>query len=128
MSAQRTVLVVDDEDAMRDLLQTILKDAGFRVIEAANAEEFAVRALTDKPDAIILDIVLGKDDGVRVYNKLLECGLKRSVPVIFLSGLVNGTKQTCPQDGEHRYALVGKPFDVDKLVRHVRMSTDQRAA
>jgi DNA-binding response OmpR family regulator len=114
------ILVVDDEWSMRELLQHLLTLSGFEVILACDEDEFRKVLSTEKPDAIILDIILGDTDGTELYKQLLKDGiLANNIPVVFLSALASDRPPTLPRP-DRRYALIGKPFDPDLLVRELR--------
>ena len=113
------ILVVDDDLPILELLKCDFTAEGFEVRTARNEEEFRRQALSEKPDLIVLDIMLGDKNGPLVYDELLAQGLDRSIPVIFLSALAeNGT----PNSGApgRKYLLCGKPFDSDELIREIR--------
>ena len=112
------VLVVDDDDCLLDILKLILKDAGFEVFTAQDEEEFLKEALQNKPDILILDIMLGEKDGTVSYQKLLAQGFSKKVPVIFLTALAKDENAIPPQPGR-TYALMPKPFNYDKLVEGI---------
>ncbi|MDP3920726.1 MAG: response regulator [Candidatus Omnitrophota bacterium] len=119
MTANRkTVLIVDDEWAICELLADHLRDTNLRVISANNADEFREKAFSERPDLILLDIMLGNSNGVDVYNRLLAGGLDKNIPVIFMSALADGHPQDHAVQGRH-YALYSKPFDTDNLVREI---------
>ena len=115
---RKKILVVDDDWAILELLKFTFSSSGFEVALSQSAEEFREKALSEKPDAIVLDIMLGTSDGTKVYHELLGAGLSRKVPVVFLSVLAQNISTTPPQSGR-TYALVAKPFDPEKLVREV---------
>lgn len=121
------ILVVDDEWSMQELLRHTLALSGFDVLMARDDIEFRQCVFAEKPDVIILDIMLGDKDGVQVYQKLLEEGLDRNIPVIFLSALAQDRPPSPPRPGR-QYALIGKPFDTDQLVRELRELVSLRAA
>ena len=112
------ILVVDDEWSMRELLRNTLSLSGFEVLMAANEVEFREQVLSQKPQVIILDIMLGDQDGTEVYQQLLSEGLDRNIPVVFLSALA-GDRPLTPPQANRRYALVGKPFNSDQFVREI---------
>ena len=86
MSALQTILVVDDDDFMRMLLEDALSDH-FRVITAASGEEALIRVRDDLPGVILLDIEMADGiDGYETCRRLKSGGLGASVPVIFVSG------------------------------------------
>lgn len=121
------ILVVDDEWSMRELLQHLLSLAGFEVILACDEEEFRKEIAIHKPDAIILDIMLGDQDGTELYRRLLkEEMLDQTIPVVFLSALATGRPPSMPRPNR-QYALIGKPFDPDVLVRELHHSLSSSA-
>jgi two-component system phosphate regulon response regulator OmpR len=120
------VLVVDDQPSMRDLLREILEMSGFEVSLARDGKEFRKRVFTQRPDIIILDILLGEEDGTEVYQELLSEGLDPDIPVIILSALA-GDQPPTPPAGGRKYALFGKPFDPGRLVREMRELTHVQA-
>ncbi len=66
------ILVVDDEKDLRDALRTMLESAGYSVVEAADGEEGLKLAEQEKPDLILLDIMMPKMDGHQVLNLLRQ--------------------------------------------------------
>lgn len=113
------VLVVDDDWAFLELLKLVLETHGYDVALAQSGWQFRQKIQQEiPPDLIILDIVLGRDDGVQLYEELLHEGLDRKVPVLFISGLAKDIAATPPAAGRS-YALVPKPFEVDRLVKQI---------
>ena len=113
------ILIVDDDSEIYESLAELLASEGFEPVWAKNAEEFKAQAFSHKPALIILDILLGRDNGTQTYNKLLLEGFDRKVPVVFLSGLVEnyGTAPVLPG---RTYALHSKPFKYEELLRDIR--------
>lgn len=112
------ILLVDDD---RDLLKVFkegLSARGFEVFLAASGEEFQREAPLRKPDLIVLDIMLGNENSMRVYEELLFRGFDSSVPVIFLSGLVEDRPPSPAQPGR-TYALYGKPIRLSCLAQEI---------
>ncbi len=116
----KKILVVDDEWGILELLRVKLTKRGFEVITAQNREEFFESVFKNKPDLVILDIWLGNDGGgPQLYDEAIERGLDPSVPVIFISALVEeGTPPKHAVRGG-RYALYGKPFDFDVMLEDI---------
>jgi DNA-binding response OmpR family regulator len=112
------ILLVDDEKEILELLKDFLLIEGFEVLSAQTGSEFRELALSEKPDLIILDIMLGKDNGVAIYNRLLQEGLERTVPVIFLTGLTEDHSES-PASPGRTYALRTKPFNPTELVNDI---------
>ena len=112
-----SVLVVDDEPNIRELVQVALQFHGCAVTTAATGKDALRQAETDRPDLIVLDVVLPDLDGFEVCRRLRSGG--NEVPVIFL------TARDTSSDTVTGLALGGddyvtKPFSVESLVARVR--------
>jgi CheY-like chemotaxis protein len=107
-----TVLVIDDEAAVRDLMQRFLTKEGFRVATAAGGEEGLRRARELRPDAITLDVMMPGMDGWAVLTALKADPEIADIPVVML---------TIVDDRNLGYALgaadyLTKPIDRERLV------------
>jgi signal transduction histidine kinase/CheY-like chemotaxis protein len=107
-----TVLVIDDEAAVRDLMQRFLTKEGFRVVTAAGGEEGLRRARELRPDAITLDVMMPGMDGWAVLSALKADRDLADIPVVML---------TIVDDKNLGYALgaadyLTKPIDRERLV------------
>jgi CheY-like chemotaxis protein len=107
-----TVLVIDDEAAVRDLMQRFLAKEGFRVVTAAGGEEGLRRARELRPDAITLDVMMPGMDGWAVLSALKADPEVADIPVVML---------TIVDDKNLGYALgaadyLTKPIDRERLV------------
>lgn len=80
--ASNTILVVDDEELVQDLIRLYLEKEGFRVIEAWNGEEALIKFRATSPDLIILDIMLPKLDGWAVCREIRKT---MTTPIIMLT-------------------------------------------
>jgi two-component system OmpR family response regulator len=112
-----SVLVVDDEPNIRELVQVALQFHGCAVTTAGTGKDALRQAETDRPDLIVLDVVLPDLDGFEVCRRLRSGG--NEVPVIFL------TARDTSSDTVTGLALGGddyvtKPFSVESLVARVR--------
>lgn len=116
---KKKILVVDDEFTIRELLKFKLSLQGFEVVTAKNGEEFEKSALTQKPDLIILDIWLKNKIGTDVYHHLLDTGFDPEVPVVFITALIENQPAHPYTSGGKKYALYGKPFNFDELLKDI---------
>ncbi|MBO0602962.1 response regulator transcription factor [Sporosarcina sp. E16_3] len=82
-SSIKKILIVDDEQPIRTLLEYNLKQAQYATITAADGEEAVVKAEIEKPDLILLDLMLPKMDGIDVCKTLRQRGL--DIPIIMLT-------------------------------------------
>lgn len=115
--AARTVYVVDDDEAVRDSLATLLRASGFRARAFASPLEFLADYRPQEPDCLVLDVRMPRMDGLEVQRRLIERGAR--IAVIFISG-----HGDIPMAVEalRRGALdfLVKPFDDAELLRRVR--------
>ena len=114
MSVQGTnrVLVVDDEEDVRDLLSRFLTRRGYVVDTVKDGEEAIARVLEDEPDIVLLDIRLPKMDGLKVLRRLREEALE--VAVITMSGVAD--EDTARKSLELGAAdFITKPFNLPYL-------------
>jgi two-component system, OmpR family, response regulator len=111
------VLVVDDEDAITDLVSTALRYTGFDVAVASTGRAAITTAATFRPELIVLDIMLPDLDGFEVTRRLRGDGVR--VPVVFL------TARDATEDKVAGLTIGGddyvtKPFSLEELVARVR--------
>jgi DNA-binding response OmpR family regulator len=89
MPAARTVLVIDDDPDIRDAVRDVLQDRGLTVVCAPNGEAGLVRAAADRPDVVIVDMMMPGISGFMVLERLKRQSRVR-IPVIMLSGNESG--------------------------------------
>jgi len=118
------ILVVEDELPMRTALQDCLESEGYRVLTAAEGETGLARALKEKPDLILLDIMLPRLDGFALCEELRRVG--HTVPVLMLTakGFVQDRVRGLDA-GADDYLV--KPFSTDELLARVRALLRRRA-
>ncbi len=81
------ILVVDDEDALRRVMQARLIAMGYEVILARDGDEGFARAVRDKPDLVLLDVMMPKLDGFEVARQLKESPQTGQIPIVMVTGL-----------------------------------------
>jgi len=112
----RTILVVDDEKRLREMLQAYLAQEGFRVVTAGDGQEALFVARHEKPDLIILDLMMPEMGG---YEFLRAHSKERDTPVIVLTAkLEENDKVLGLELGADDY--VTKPFSLRELTARVR--------
>ncbi len=111
------VLVVDDEPNIRELVQVALKFHGCAVTTGATGDDALRLAATDRPDLIVLDVMLPDLDGFEVCRRLRAGG--NEVPIIFLTArdTTSDTVTGLTLGGDD---YITKPFSVEALVARVR--------
>jgi twitching motility two-component system response regulator PilH len=87
----KKVLVVDDDPDIRMLNKSIVEESGYTPIEAENGEEGLKMAKKENPDLIILDVLMPKQSGVRLYRDLVTHKSLKHIPIILLSGIAKST-------------------------------------
>jgi len=112
MAGER-LLLVDDEDNLRSMLEAALRHNGFEVAAAANGRDALAAVATDRPDLIVLDVMLPDIDGFEVCRRIRSEGSR--VPVLFL------TARDATEDKVRGLTLGGddylvKPFSLEELV------------
>jgi len=116
---QPHVLVVEDEDALAELLQYNLKKEGFRVSVAADGEEALMLVEERQPDVVILDWMLPKISGIEVCRRLRGRQESRNLPIIMLTARGEEADRIRGLDtGADDYIV--KPFLMKELFARVR--------
>lgn len=112
----KTILVVDDEERLRSLLEAYLTQQGFRVVTAANGREALGVARREQPELVILDLMMPVMDGYE-FMRLYRC--ESDTPVIILTAKVDDADSVLGLElGADDY--VTKPFSPRVLVARVR--------
>ncbi|MES2668258.1 MAG: response regulator [Patescibacteria group bacterium] len=83
--AQKTVLIVEDDMLLQVTLTQQFSDAGYRVVAAKDGEEGIAAFLKESPDAVILDVMMPRKDGVEMLEEIREKMPESRVPFIVLS-------------------------------------------
>jgi two-component system nitrogen regulation response regulator NtrX len=116
------VLVVDDEEDIRALIQDILSDEGYGVTVAANAEEARVARASRKFDLVLLDVWMPDTDGITLLREWSDAG-DLSCPVVIISG--HGTVDTAVEATRlGAFDFVEKPLSLAKLLRTVEAALE----
>jgi DNA-binding response OmpR family regulator len=111
------ILIVEDELPMRTALEDCLDGEGFRVITAADGERGLERALKEKPDLILLDVMMPRLDGFALCTELRRLG--HATPVLMLTAKGQVRDRVNGLDAGADDYLV-KPFSTDELLARVR--------
>jgi CheY-like chemotaxis protein len=107
-----TILVVEDELLIADLISIILFGAGHNVVMAGNGQEALVYIESERPDLILSDIMMPVMDGRELCKKLQSHPEHGSIPVVLMSAAYNPVNL----DGCKRVAFLKKPFAVEELL------------
>jgi DNA-binding response OmpR family regulator len=116
----KKILVIDDEEWLREVIHLALKQRGFEVIEAANGFEGIEKARKELPDLILCDINMGKVDGYSTLTSLRNEMSTAAIPFILMTGLADGSSMRHGMDlGADDY--LSKPFTIAALYAAVEM-------
>ncbi|MDP3713218.1 MAG: response regulator [Mycobacteriales bacterium] len=123
LSGRRTVLVVDDEESVRELLAVVLTLEGHQVVQAADGPTALALAATVRPDLVVLDVMMPGMDGWEVAARLAAHPATAGVPRMVVSGKPLGELEGAV--GRDLVATVlTKPFDFVVFVDQVRTLLD----
>jgi len=113
----QTILVIDDDDSLRDTLALMLENEGYRALTAAEGRGGFEQALTQRPDLVVVDLRLPGMSGVEICKQLRASNV--STPIIVLSALGDEIdKVLLLEIGADDYVV--KPFGVRELLARIR--------
>ncbi|MFZ0911693.1 MAG: response regulator [Candidatus Korobacteraceae bacterium] len=117
----KKILVVDDEPDVVAYVERFLEDHGFDVISAGDGKQGFAKAKAELPDLIVLDIVMPKDTGVRMYRDLYEDAETRHIPVVMLTGVSHEFKRfiSSRRQVPAPAGYFEKPADLNKMLERI---------
>lgn len=117
--AKQTILVVDDEKDLLDLIEYNLKKEGFKVLKAENGEKGIEVAKEHKPDLVLLDIMMPKMDGLEAVEIMRKDDALKRIPIIFLTARSDEKTEIEGLDkgGDD---FITKPISTTKLVSRIK--------
>lgn len=115
----KRILVVDDEVQLVEMVKIRLESAGYDVISAYDGQEALERAKRDKPDLIILDLMLPKMDGYKVCGLLKSDSRYAKIPIIMFTARAREEDEALGRElGAEGYII--KPFDPKLLLAKIK--------
>lgn len=115
----KKILLVDDEPHIITMVENRMKHAGYEVITAGDGQEALAKAQKEKPDLIILDLMLPKLDGYKVCRMLKFDEKYKHIPIIMLSARAQETDKKMGESvGADGY--ITKPFEPQVLLGKVK--------
>lgn len=119
-----TILIVEDDTAVKSLITTALKVQGYRLLEASTGTAALLEATTKNPDVIILDLGLPDIDGIDLIQEVRAWS---RLPIIVVSARTEDADKVAALDaGADDYLI--KPFSVEELLARLRVATRRLAA
>jgi two-component system chemotaxis response regulator CheY len=120
-----SILIVDDDEQIRLYLRTILAENGYEVLEAHNGKEALTRYRKNRPDGVILDIIMPEMEGVETIRKLKKIDPRAAITVI------SGGGKAAPEYYLHMVSsfkpmhLFSKPVDEEDILSAVSNMVDR---
>src|SRR3989338_1438015 len=122
-----TIEVVEDDKPLLTVLSKRFIEEGYRVISALTGEDGLALALKNKPDLILLDIVMPKMDGIAMLKKLRNDQWGKKANVILLTNLSADEKITrAVTELEPNYYLIKSDWKMDDIVERVKSSMEEK--
>ncbi len=115
----RRVLVVDDDREVNACLGVRLQAAGFEVISAHDGEEGLAAALVERPDAVVLDILMPKKSGLEVLHEIRNYRETSNMPVVMLSANIRDQQQALEAGATY---FVAKPYEAKSVMTAIESS------
>ena len=116
---RKTVLIVDDEAAIREMVSLALETAKFNVLEASDSQEGRAIIIDSQPDVVLLDWMMPGTTGLELLRRLRRDPLTEKIPVILLTAKTSeDSKITGLDSGADDF--ISKPFSPKELVSRIR--------
>ena len=115
----KKILIVEDNQDSRELVVKILKNRGYQLIEAVDGEDALEKAITERPDLILMDISIPKIDGYEVTRMLKSRKEFKSTPIIALTAhAMKGDREKAMESGCEGY--IAKPINIHELPEQIK--------
>ncbi len=113
--SQKTILIVDDEQDIRDTVQIVCEKAGYKTVLAVNGDDALLKLKTTKPDLILMDIMMPGTPVKEVVKKI------KNIKIAYISvvRMSDAEKESLMQSG-NIVDFIQKPFDVAELVKRLK--------
>lgn len=117
--SKQTILVVDDEQDLLDLIEYNLRQEGYNVLKAENGKDGIQMAKEHMPDLVLLDIMMPQMDGIEVCDRMREDSTLSHIPIIFLTARSDEKTEI---EGLNKGAddFITKPISTTKLVSRIK--------
>jgi two-component system response regulator MprA len=122
--AQPTILVCDDDPGLRELMKVTL-GSGYRFVEAVDGEQALAALAIERPDVVLLDVMLPGYSGLDVLAAIRSDETLRDLPVVVVSAWQTPADQAAAAEAGAD-AFLGKPFELDELTVAVERLLERR--
>lgn len=113
----KTVLIVEDEEAVRELEKFILEQVGYEVMEARDGLEGLTKAEFRKPDLILLDLMMPDVSGGRMFDEMKRHPATAGIPILVVTGKPDAHQIFDDQIGPDN--VIMKPFEAEALLSQI---------
>ncbi len=114
----KRVLIVEDEEAVRELEKFILENAGYEVMEARDGLEGLTKVEFRKPDLILLDLMMPDVSGGRMFDEMRHHPATKDIPIVVVTGKPDAHEMFDDAIGEDN--VIMRPFEADALIERIR--------
>ncbi|MDQ4057588.1 MAG: response regulator [Actinomycetota bacterium] len=114
----KRVLIVEDEEAVRELEKFILENAGYEVMEARDGLEGLTKVEFRKPDLILLDLMMPDVSGGRMFDEMRHHPATKDIPIVVVTGKPDAHEMFDDAIGEDN--VIMKPFEANALIERIR--------
>jgi len=125
-AATTTILIVEDEQPVRDMLAMLLEEDGYEVLQAIHGQQALTLVAAQRPDLVISDVMMPVLDGVELCRRLKGSHETEAIPVILMSSAAQPAALRANPDG-----FIEKPFQitaVESLVTELLGAPDEEQA
>lgn len=119
----KKILICDDDEAILEALQIVIEQEGFVAEVLSEGKEVAKWSLENKPDLILLDMLLSGVNGQDVVKQLKKNVELKNIPVIMFSAHPSAARMAKDSGAD---AFVAKPFDIKELIRVINDNLKER--
>jgi DNA-binding response OmpR family regulator len=112
----KLIQIIEDDEAIRDVIEYILQQSEFDVTVASDAKEFKINLFNTLPDLILMDVRLPDGNGIELCRKLKQNIETRHIPVIIMSA-----HATAEESSKRAFAddFISKPFELEDLIKRI---------
>ncbi len=114
----KTVLIVEDEEAVRELEKFILEQVGYEVMEARDGLEGLTKAEFRRPDLILLDLMMPDVSGGRMFDEMKRHPATAGIPIVVVTGKPDAHQIFDEQIGPDN--VIMKPFEAETLLSRIQ--------
>ena len=112
----KLIQIIEDDEAIRDVIEFILQESDYDVTVASNAKEFKINLFNTLPDLILMDVRLPDGNGLQLCRKLKQSLDTRHIPVIIMSAHSNAEESSKEAFADD---FIAKPFDLNDLLKRI---------